>query len=68
MTDMRNLNACYVNEFVACLLGVKQTSPTDKGYVPTLFPYQKKKQLRQTNNSNLTIVYIIRSLILIMCV
>jgi hypothetical protein len=38
-----------VNEFVACLLGVKQTSPTDKGYVPTLFPYQKKKQLRQTN-------------------
>jgi hypothetical protein len=28
-------NACYVNEFVACLLGVKQTSPTDKGYVPT---------------------------------
>jgi hypothetical protein len=41
-----------VNEFVACLLGVKQTSPTDKGYVPTLFPYQKKKQLRQTNNSN----------------
>ena len=45
-------NACYVNEFVACLLGVKQTSPTDKGYVPTLFPYQKKKQLRQTNNSN----------------
>jgi len=44
----------HVKELVACLLGVKQTSPTDKGYVhvPTLFPYQKKKQLRQTNNSN----------------
>ena len=40
----------YVNEFVACLLGVKQTSPTDKGYV--VFAYQKIKQLRQTNNSN----------------
>jgi hypothetical protein len=35
-----------VNEFVAGLLGVKQTSTTDKGYVPTSFPYQKKKQLR----------------------
>ena len=43
-------NAC--ERLVACLLGVKQTSPTDKGYVPTLFPYQKIKQPRQTNNSN----------------
>jgi hypothetical protein len=31
---------------------IQGTSQTDKGYVPTLFPYQKKKQLRQTNNSN----------------
>jgi hypothetical protein len=42
----------HVKELVACLLGVKQTFPTDKGYVPTLFLYQKIKQLRQTNNSN----------------
>jgi hypothetical protein len=27
-----------MKELVACLLGVKQTSPTDEGYVPTLFP------------------------------
>ena len=33
----------HVKELVACLLGVKQTSPTDKGYAPTSFPYQKKK-------------------------
>jgi len=42
----------HVKELVACLLGVKQTSPKDKGYVPTLFPYQKEKQLRKINNSN----------------
>jgi hypothetical protein len=41
-----------VNELAARLLGVKQTSPTDKGYAPTSFLYQKKKQLRQTNKSN----------------
>jgi hypothetical protein len=32
----------HVKELVACLLGVKQTSPTDKDYAPTMFSYKKK--------------------------
>ena len=43
----------HMKELVACLLGVKQTSPTDEGYAPTLFPFQKKTQPRQTNNSQI---------------
>jgi len=34
-------------------VGIKLSSPTDKGYSPTLFPYQKKPQSRHTNNSSL---------------
>ena len=41
----------HVKEIVACLLGVKQTSPTDKGYA--MFPFQKTTQPRQTNNLQL---------------
>ncbi|CAC5404268.1 unnamed protein product [Mytilus coruscus] len=36
---------------VAYLIGIKQTSPTEKGYTPTLFPYQKKTPARKTSNS-----------------
>jgi hypothetical protein len=32
----------HVKELVACLLGVKQTSPTDKGYAPTMCSFQIK--------------------------
>jgi hypothetical protein len=31
-----------MKELVACLLGVKQTSPTDEGYAPTLFLFKRK--------------------------
>jgi len=32
---------------------MSKTSPTDKGYAPTMFLFQKKIQQRQTNNSQL---------------